>query len=153
MESTPVVSPHIHNHKIKCRVFDGMSKARSHLNPRASEFVGSGFWQLTCQLRKWFIKLSARLVTVLLNKCHEIWQNQVNSSMIIAYNTVYCACDKEFDSYCCRFATMSRVKQHGGCRIASPAWASGALLRLDSGAPRAGEGSRGTSARLVAAGK
>ena len=31
-------------------------------------------------------------------------------------------CDEEFDSFCCRFTTMSRVMEHGGCRIASPAW-------------------------------
>ena len=28
-------------------------------------------------------------------------------------------CDEEFD---CRFTTMSRVMEHSGCRIASPAW-------------------------------
>ena len=59
---------------------------------------------------------------------------------------VSCTCDEEFDSFSCRFATMSRVKQHGGCRIASPAWATRALLRSDSGA---GQGSRGTSATLA----
>ena len=42
--------------------------------------------------------------------------------MIITYNAVYCVCDEEFDSFCCRFTTMSRVIEHG-CRIASPAWA------------------------------
>ena len=41
--------------------------------------------------------------------------------MIITYNAVYCVCDEEFDSFCCRFTTMSRVIEHG-CRIASPAW-------------------------------
>ena len=42
--------------------------------------------------------------------------------MIITYNAVYCVCDEEFDSFCSRFTTMSRVIEHG-CRIASPAWA------------------------------
>ena len=42
--------------------------------------------------------------------------------MIITYNIVYCVCDEEFDSFCCRFTTMSRVIEHDGCRIASPAW-------------------------------
>ena len=38
------------------------------------------------------------------------------------YNEVYCVCDEGFDSFCCRFTTMSRVIEHG-CRITSPAWA------------------------------
>ena len=42
--------------------------------------------------------------------------------MIITYNIVYCVRDEEFDSFCCRFTTMSGVMEHGGCRIASPAW-------------------------------
>ena len=47
--------------------------------------------------------------------------------MIITYNMVYCVCDEEFDSFCCRFTTMSRVKEPGGCRIASPAWQTKSL--------------------------
>ena len=47
--------------------------------------------------------------------------------MIIAYNIVYCVCDEEFDSFCCRFTTMSRVMEPGGCRIASPAWQTKSL--------------------------
>ena len=47
--------------------------------------------------------------------------------MIITYNIVYCVCDEEFDSFCCRFTTMSRVMEHGGCRIASPAWQTKSL--------------------------
>ena len=31
-------------------------------------------------------------------------------------------CDEEFDSFCYRFTTMSRVMEYGGWRIASPAW-------------------------------
>ena len=42
--------------------------------------------------------------------------------MIITYNAVNCVCGEEFDSFCCRFTTMSQVIEHG-CRIASPAWA------------------------------
>ena len=42
--------------------------------------------------------------------------------MIITYNAVYCVCNEEFDSFCCRFTTMSLVIEHG-CRIASSAWA------------------------------
>ena len=45
--------------------------------------------------------------------------------MIITYNIVYCLGDEEFDSFCCQFTTMSRVimvMEHGGYRIASPAW-------------------------------
>ena len=34
--------------------------------------------------------------------------------MIITYNIVYCVCDEEFDSFCCRFTTMSRVMDPGG---------------------------------------
>ena len=45
---------------------------------------------------------------------------------LVTYNIVYCVCDEEFDSFCCRFTTMSpvmaRVMESGGCRIASPAW-------------------------------
>ena len=37
--------------------------------------------------------------------------------MIITYNAIYCVCGEEFDSFCCRFTTMSRVIEHG-CRIA-----------------------------------
>ena len=37
-------------------------------------------------------------------------------------NIVYCVRDEEFDSFCCRFTTMSPVMELGGCRIASPAW-------------------------------
>ena len=47
--------------------------------------------------------------------------------MIITYNMVYCVCDEEFDSFCCRFTTMSRVMEPGGCRIASPAWQTKSL--------------------------
>ena len=47
--------------------------------------------------------------------------------MIITYNIVYCVCDEEFDSFCCRFTTMSRVMEPGGCRIASPAWQTKSL--------------------------
>ena len=47
--------------------------------------------------------------------------------MIITYNIVYCVCDEEFDSFCCRFTTMSRVMEHGGCHIASPAWQTKSL--------------------------
>ena len=36
-------------------------------------------------------------------------------------------CDEEFDSFCCRFTTMSRVMEHGGCRIVSPAWQTKSL--------------------------
>ena len=89
--------------------------------------AGFGFWQLklTAQpvnCEKWFVKLSARLVIVLLNNWCEILQYPVNSCMIITYNIVYCVCDEEFDSFCCWLTTMSRVMEHGGCRIASPAW-------------------------------
>ena len=34
----------------------------------------------------------------------------------------FTVCDEEFDSFCCRFTTMSWVIEHG-CRIASPVWA------------------------------
>ena len=47
--------------------------------------------------------------------------------MIITYNIVHCVCDEEFDSFCCRFTTMSRVMEHGGCRIASPSWQTKSL--------------------------
>ena len=47
--------------------------------------------------------------------------------MIIRYNIVYCVCDEEFDSFCCRFTTISRVMEHGGGRIASPAWQTNSL--------------------------
>ena len=47
--------------------------------------------------------------------------------MIITYNIVYCVCDEEFDSFCCRFTTMSRVMEHGGCRIASLPWQTKSL--------------------------
>ena len=47
--------------------------------------------------------------------------------MIITYNIDYCVCEEEFDSFCCRFTTMSRVMEHGGCRIASPAWQTNSL--------------------------
>ena len=47
--------------------------------------------------------------------------------MIITYNMVYCVFDEEFDSFCCRFTTMSRVMEPGGCRIASPAWQTKSL--------------------------
>ena len=47
--------------------------------------------------------------------------------MIITYNIVYCVCDEEFDSFCCRFATMSRAMEPGGCRFASPAWQTKSL--------------------------
>ena len=36
-------------------------------------------------------------------------------------------CDEEFDCFCCRFTTMSRVMEPGGCRIASPAWQTKSL--------------------------
>ena len=79
----------------------------------------------TCQqvnCAKWFLKLSAQLVTVLLNNWCEIQQHPVNYCMISTYNAVYCVCDEEFDRFCCRFTTMSRVIEHG-CHMASPAWA------------------------------
>ena len=38
------------------------------------------------------------------------------------YYYCYCVCDDKFDSFCCRFTSVSRVIEHG-CRIASPAWA------------------------------
>ena len=47
--------------------------------------------------------------------------------MMITYNIVYWVCDGELDSFCCRFTTMSRVMEHGGCRIASPAWPTKSL--------------------------
>ena len=47
--------------------------------------------------------------------------------MIITYNIVYCVRDEEFDSFCCRFTTMSPVMELGGCRIASPAWQTNSL--------------------------
>ena len=47
--------------------------------------------------------------------------------MIITYNIVYCVCDEEFDSFCCRFTTMSPVMEPGGCRIASPVWQTKSL--------------------------
>ena len=47
--------------------------------------------------------------------------------MIITHNIVYCVCDEEFDSFCCRFTTMSRELEHGGCRIANPVWQTKSL--------------------------
>ena len=47
--------------------------------------------------------------------------------MIITYNIVYCVRDEEFDSFCCRFTTMSPVMELGGCRIASPVWQTKSL--------------------------
>ena len=47
--------------------------------------------------------------------------------MVITYNIVYCVCDEEFDSFCCRFTRMSRVMEPGGCRIASSAWQTKSL--------------------------
>ena len=56
-------------------------------------------------------------------------------------------CGEEFDSFCCRFTTLSRVIEHGGCRIPSPAWAVRALQRLDSGAPGIAEVTQGNTCR------
>ena len=111
-------------------------------------------WQLKLTAQpvncaKCFLKVSARLVTVLLNDWCEIEEHPVYSCKILTYNTVHCVCGEEFDSFCCRFTTMSRVIEHGGCRIASPAWAVRALPRLDSGAPETAELTRGTSAILA----
>ena len=76
--------------------------------------------------------------------------NSIHSILVkFLHITVYCVCGEEFDSFCCRFTTMSRVIEHGGCRIASPAWAVRALPRLDSGAPGTDEVTRGTSAILA----
>ena len=40
---------------------------------------------------------------------------------------ITCVCDEEFDIFCCRFTRMSRVMEHGGCHIASPAWQTKSL--------------------------
>ena len=78
-------------------------KLNAHnLRYQKQDCFGTGWFQiLTAQpvnCAELFRKLSARLVTVLLNNWCEIQQYPVNSCMIIAYNTLYCYTFKKCES-------------------------------------------------------
>ena len=81
----------------------------------------------------WDPHFASRILGAMTQSCyigtHDIRSRVIRGlyCMIITYTIVYCVCNEEFDSFCCRFTTMSRVMQHGGCRIASPAWETKSL--------------------------
>ena len=106
--------------RLDCHISLSLTASDVGMKSMAGGNIGSTCQQVNCA--NWFLKLSARLVTVLLNNWCEVQQHPVNYCMIITHNAVYCVCDEEFDSFCCWFTTMSWVIKHGCC-MSSPAWA------------------------------
>ena len=74
--------------RLDCHISLSLTASDVGMKSMAGGSIRSTCQQVNCA--NWFLKLSARLVTVLLNNWCEVQKHPVNYCMIITHNAVYC---------------------------------------------------------------